>query len=124
MNYSDILAYAKQLRINQTEAEATFWGHVRNRRFHGFKFTRQYIIEYKILSDSSKYFIVDFYCHVKKLIIEIDGEMHKYQIQADKDREDILNVYGYKVIIFQNEEILENWNKASKKLLAVLESLE
>ena len=124
MTKHQILSYARELRSNQTKAEATFWDYVRNRRFHGYKFTRQYIVEYKILTNSAKYFIVDFYCHEKKLIVEIDGEIHKYQLQADKEREEILKVYKYKIIRFQNGEILDDWSNASKKLLAELDSLE
>jgi very-short-patch-repair endonuclease len=43
----------KELRRNQTEAEKTFWMHVRNRRFYGMKFFRQY---------SAGPYILDFYC--------------------------------------------------------------
>jgi len=32
----------RELRKNQTDAEKAFWAHVRNRRFHGMKFIRQY----------------------------------------------------------------------------------
>ena len=120
MKYSEILAYARNLRSNQTEAESFFWGQVRNRKFYKYKFSRQYIIEYKILKDISKYFIVDFYCNHAKLIVEIDGKIHDYQIEVDKDREEILKVYGYSIIRFKNEEVLSDWPSVERKLLGVL----
>ena len=73
MNYALIRNYARQLRTNQTPAETFVWDKVRNRNFHGFKFTRQYIISFKLYTPNIQYFIVDFFCHEKKLILELDG---------------------------------------------------
>jgi len=113
MKYTTALEYARQLRKNQTGAEKIFWSKVRNRKFHDIKFTRQYIVEHKLLSATNKYFIVDFFCHSKKLIVEIDGEIHKYQLNEDKDREDILKAYGYRLVRFDNDDIISNWEKVS-----------
>ncbi|HUD53003.1 DUF559 domain-containing protein, partial [Parvibaculum sp.] len=33
--------YARNLRVNQTEAEKRLWSRLRNRAFFGFKFRRQ-----------------------------------------------------------------------------------
>ena len=44
-----------------------------------------------------------------KLIIEIDGEIHKFQKIKDKNRELALNELGYTIIRFNNEQILQEF---------------
>lgn len=122
MDYSTIKEFARNLRKNQTEAEWIIWNLVRNRELHGYKFTRQFVIEYKIDSPASHFFIVDFYCHEKKLIIEIDGEYHKYQLTADKEREDIIRAYGFRIIRFENNEVLNDIDNVTGKLFELLKN--
>ena len=52
--------YARDLRKNETSAEDLLWRNLRNRKLNGFKFRRQHPLDK---------FIVDFYCHEKKLAI-------------------------------------------------------
>ena len=119
MDYSQVLDYARELRKNQTEPEKIFWNLVRNRKFLGYKFTRQYIIKYSI-AGVVKYFIVDFFCVSKKLIVELDGPYHKYQLATDKERENILAGYGYKVIRYTNKDIEGNILQVKQHLEGVL----
>jgi len=119
MKYSEVLAYARELRKNQTKAEAFFWSKVRNRKFNRLKFNRQFVLEY----ENSSYFIADFHCFEKKLIVEIDGEIHKYQKDYDQMRENILEQMGYKVIRFTNEEVLNQWVKVAQKIEKILTTL-
>ncbi len=118
MKYAQILSFARELRKNQTPAEKLFWSKVRNRRFLGLKFNRQFIIEH----DNSSYFIADFHCHEKKLIVEIDGEIHYRQQEYDQIREEILRELGYKIVRFRNEDVIQNWSKVEKKLISELSS--
>jgi very-short-patch-repair endonuclease len=55
-------------------------------------------------------FIVDFYCHKAKLVIEIDGPYHMndHQVHYDKDRTHKLNLLGIKVIRFKNNQVVHN----------------
>ena len=56
-------------------------------------------------------FIVDFYCHQAKLVIELDGSQH-YEEQGlayDAERTAILEGYGLKVLRFSNTEIDRNF---------------
>lgn len=53
-------------------------------------------------------FIVDFYCHAAKLVVELDGEIHLQHIEYDKERTGILKEFGIDVIRFSNSEILKN----------------
>ena len=54
--------------------------------------------------------IVDFYCPKLKLVIEIDGDIHYTENaqEYDRQRTEILEGYGLKVIRFTNQEVLQN----------------
>jgi len=54
-------------------------------------------------------YVVDFYCHKLKLVIEVDGSVHgdKEVGDADKERQRQLELDGLKVIRFTNEEVLK-----------------
>lgn len=93
----------RSLRKRQTESEAIFWGEVRNRKL-GFKFVRQYAINF-VYQGRPRFFIADFYCAEKKLVVEIDGEIHEHQKDYDELRTQIINELGICVIRFKNEEL-------------------
>ena len=112
MKHSQILEFSRTLRKNQTPAENIFWQNVRNKKFLGLKFNRQFVIEH----ESRSYFIADFHCFEKKLIVEIDGDVHKYQLEYDRIREDILKEMGYSIVRFKNEDVLHNWDKVENEL--------
>ncbi len=120
MKYKDILAFARSLRKNQTPAEIFFWNEVRNRRLFGKKFKRQFIIQHAEILGEKKYYIADFFCYEKSLVVEIDGKIHLEQKELDFIREENLKKQGFKVIRFTNEEVLDNWQNVKQKLEAVL----
>jgi very-short-patch-repair endonuclease len=120
MKYKTILTFARQLRKNQTPAEKLFWDKVRNRRLFKKKINRQFIIEHANVVGNKRFFIVDFYCHEKKLIIELDGKIHDYQIAYDLEREDILRQMGFQIIRFNNEEVLHHWELVEQRLKTIL----
>ncbi|MEM6766338.1 MAG: endonuclease domain-containing protein [Bacteroidota bacterium] len=122
MDYKKIRSFARELRRNQTPAEEVFWNKVKNRQFLGLKFNRQFIIQHQDIMESRAYFIADFHCFEHKLIIEIDGPIHEFQVQYDRIRENILIEMGYKVIRFKNEEVLQNWSKVEAQLRKVIHS--
>lgn len=95
MNLKD---YARKLRNNSTLAEVILWDKIlKRKKLRGYAFLRQRAIEY---------YIVDFFCKKLNLIIELDGEIHKFQKSKDKIREQNLLRMGYSIIRFRNEEIL------------------
>ena len=100
------VAKAKELRRNMTNAEKILWQQVRASKL-GWHFRRQQIIHG---------FIVDFYCHQKSLIIEVDGEIHQHQIEEDRQRENALKEYGFKIIRFQNHEVERNLPQVLAKI--------
>ena len=111
---------SRELRKASTPAEKIFWSHVRNRRFWGYKFNRQYVIRYDMDLTLSLFYIVDFHCHETKLVVEIDGGIHDTQIESDLLRENRIIDLGFQVIRFKNEEVLFNWPSVKSSLEAVL----
>lgn len=103
-NYTPI-DRARQLRKRMTEEEKILWQKLRGRRFLGLKFFRQHPIVYDTINNKPLYFIPDFYCAEKKLIIEIDGKIHDFQKEYDERREEILRNMGLEIIRFKNEEL-------------------
>jgi very-short-patch-repair endonuclease len=90
--------FARQLRVNQTDAEKVLWNRIRNRQLDGHKFARQVPI---------RYYICDFVCREKLLIIEVDGGQHN-ESAAGAIRDRRLIEEGYKVIRFWNNDVLGN----------------
>ena len=103
------LRQARTLRKNMTEAEKVLWEHLRNRRLAGLKFRRQQIIEG---------YVVDFFCHELKLVVETDGEIHNTPEQKEKDkkRRNTFNSRGLKEIRFKNREVLNNISTVLDKI--------
>lgn len=97
------------LRKNETAPEARLWNVLRNRRFSGYKFRRQYSI--------GKY-VVDFYSPLTKLIIEVDGPGHETvdAREYDKAREDEIKSLGIHIIRFKNEEVENSLGNVMKRI--------
>ncbi len=92
-----IFKKAKELRDNPTRAEEFLWEKIRRNQLSGFKFRRQHPIAN---------FIADFYCHEVRLVVELDGSIHRKIEQKDYDngREHELRTFGIKVLRFKNED--------------------
>ncbi len=90
--------YGRELRQSSTKAEKILWEYLRNRKLDGLKFRRQHPIDK---------FIADFYCHEKKLVVELDGAVHddKMNAQYDAARTYEFKVSGITVIRFRNSEV-------------------
>lgn len=90
--------YGRELKQSSTKAEKILWEYLRNRKLDGLKFRRQHPID--------KY-IADFYCHEKKLVIELDGAVHdeKMNTQYDEARTYELAGSGIRVVRFWNIEV-------------------
>jgi len=106
--FGEVRIRAKELRRNLTSAEAILWSHLRNRQLGGLKFRRQHPIGP---------FIADFYCAEKRLIVEVDGDIHNLQMEQDQARTSQFESYGYYVIRFRNEQV-------EQELESVLEAIQ
>lgn len=92
-----IFERAKVLRNKTTPTEDILWQCLKNKQL-GVKFRRQHPIAL---------YIVDFYCHKLKLVIEVDGNIHNLEENKknDKEREKNLKELGLSVIRFTNKEV-------------------
>jgi len=108
-NIAGLKERARELREKQTPAEEMMWELLRGRRFLGLKFRRQHQI-----GD----YIADFYCHEYRLVIELDGGIHRQKEKKDHKRDAWLNSKGYTVLRFKNDEVLD----APETVLARIET--
>lgn len=103
---------ARSLRKKQTKAEGILWEALRNDKVCSLKFRRQHPFDD---------YILDFYNHKMKLVVEVDGGVHNEPDVADYDkiRTNNLNENGLTVLRFSNNEVekdlktvitkIENW---------------
>jgi len=111
-DHQDLLERRRELRKNQTKVEEILWWYLRNRGV-GVKFKRQH---------SVGGYILDFICAEKKLIIELDGEIHNTEEakQNDAVRDKYFRGLGYKVLRFKNGEVEVNVEKVLDKIKSYL----
>jgi len=99
-----IFQKALLLRHKMTKAEKTLWNELKNRKLMGLKFRRQHPIHI---------YIADFFCHEKKLIIEVDGGIHEETERKENDlnRSAELDRLGISVIRFSNDQVLNHLDR-------------
>jgi leucyl-tRNA synthetase len=121
MNSPLHILFARELRKNQTACEIIMWRLLRNRRFHGFKFLRQYPIVTDVTNDKTGFYIADFYCAEKKLAVEIDGLIHSDQVEYDKSRDEVMMNFGLTILRITNAEVQNNVYAVLAKIKNCLE---
>lgn len=102
----DIFQKACLLRNEMTISEQKLWNKL-NKSQLGVRFKAQHPIDI---------FIADFYCHKYKLVVEIDGKIHKFQQDYDNGRTAELEQLGLTVIRFSNEEVLTDVDKVVQQI--------
>jgi very-short-patch-repair endonuclease len=105
-------AFAQRLRSDITVAEAALWAELRGNRLANLHFRRQHPLHG---------FIVDFYCHKARLIIEVDGPYHDFNQDKDAWRESILTARGLTMLRFTNDQVL---NQMPEVLTAIRRCLQ
>jgi very-short-patch-repair endonuclease len=103
--------FARNLRKQTTRAEDILWERLRGSRFHGAKFRRQVPLDR---------FVVDFYCHAAKLVVELDGKQHEWFSDYDAGRTEVLERVGLRVIRFTNAEVCDDLDSALLRIYAEL----
>ena len=104
------------LRKEMTLAEILLWKKLRDRKIFNTKFRKQHPIFI---------FIVDFYCHEYKLVIEVDGDIHNDELinEYDLGRTAELNKFGITVIRFTNDQIIYNIDSVITKIQKLITDL-
>jgi len=109
----ELILQARELRKNMTPAESILWSYLRKQQIERAIFRRQHPIDI---------FIVDFYCHKYKLVIEVDGGIHYNPEISERDegRTAELENLGLKIIRFTNDAVI---NEAEKVINIIKLSL-
>jgi len=108
----ELVLAAQQLRENLTPAERILWEALREKKLGGLRFRVQHPVGQTIL---------DFYCPVCRLAVELDGGVHNAQVEKDAARTLHLKAHGYQVIRFRNEDV---FNRLPDVLVAILEAAQ
>ncbi len=108
-----MLERRRELRRNQTEAEALLWDELKKLKYDGIRVRRQFGVGS---------YILDFYCPSKRLAIEVDGGYHEEEVQIryDKERTAYLNTYNIQVIRYSNQQIAQNIQGCLEQIKATL----
>lgn len=98
---STLTNIARRLRTDQTDTEQLMWSLLRAKRFDGFKFRRQHPM---------KGCVLDFYCPLLKLNIELDGGQHfePNAIEKDRRRDQMLQSLGITILRFEDRAFFKN----------------
>lgn len=100
---------ARRLRRKSTEAERLLWSRIRSRQL-GVKFVRQFPLGP---------YIADFACRTAHVVIDLDGGQHEAAIDAP--RTVVIEAYGYRVIRFWNNDVLENLEGVLERIMLELQ---
>jgi very-short-patch-repair endonuclease len=100
------------MRSQPTEAEHRLWQLLRAHRFSGHKFKQQVPLDF---------YIVDFVCFARRLIIEVDGGQHA-ESEHDQRRDAYLEAQGFRILRFWNNDIFENEEGVSELIFSALRS--
>jgi very-short-patch-repair endonuclease len=109
---------ASSLRSTMTKAEVCLWKYaLKAGMMKGCTFNRQRpVLNY----------IADFMCKQLRLIIEVDGGYHNNEETYNKDikRQKDLENAGYKVIRFQNDQVLKDIKNVIRSIEIIIEERE
>ena len=106
---------SREHRNNPTHAEEILWNYLKTKPF-GIKFRRQH--PYSI-------YILDFYCHSLKLVIEVDGSIHNLEEVKDNDieRQRLLEKDGLRVVRLTNDELIHTYEKIIENLDILIQTI-
>ena len=110
-----IFSKARELRNKLTPAEQVFWLRLKE-QFPKYKFRKQHPISI---------YIVDFYCHKLKLVIEIDGSVHdseEAKLNDEKRQNDLENL-NLTVIRFTNNQVKNEIELVIEKIFSTIEKI-
>ena len=95
-----VFSRARQLRANLTPAEKLLWEYLKGSRL-GYKFRQQHPM---------MCYVVDFYCHTSRLVVEIDGTIHtlKDVKMTDAEKEQNIKACGVTLIRFSNKDVFDH----------------
>jgi len=90
--------FSRDLRSHSTLSEILLWQKLCSSQFRGYAFNRQ-----KPLGN----YIVDFYCLILDLVIEVDGNSHFFEesVMEDQERQKVIERMGLNFLRFSDLEV-------------------
>ena len=106
---------ARELRHNMSEPEVMLWSRLRRLRDRGFHIRRQIPF---------RGYYLDFVCHARRLVIEVDGFQHSDDVQAAHDavRDRNLGRQGYRVLRVWASEVRGNLGGVMDRIILALQA--
>jgi very-short-patch-repair endonuclease len=107
---------ARTLRKSMSSAERLLWRGLRSRQLDGARFRRQHPIGF---------YIVDFVCLERRLVVEVDGGQHTEDdhITSDARRDRWLGAEGYRVMRVSTTDVYSNLAGVLDTIWATLRDL-
>ena len=104
---SDLRDQARALRRSMTPEENHLW----------YDFLRSYPLRFRRQRPIGEY-IVDFYCPKARLVVELDGCVHKTETSRRHDarRTAYLESQGLKVIRFFDRDVRDNFDRVCRHI--------
>jgi very-short-patch-repair endonuclease len=112
----------RDLRKRQTLAEQVLWKLLRNRKLQGYKFLRQHPLAKIAINGHINFYIADFYCAEKKVVIEADGPIHEERKEYDANRDEVIQSYNIRTLRFKNDKVINQSQEVINEILKALES--
>jgi very-short-patch-repair endonuclease len=105
---------ARKLRRAMTDAEKQLWTHLR----HGFASEGMHFRKQVAIGQ----YVADFCCLRHRLIVELDGPIHRTVAAKsyDRGREQVLKAAGYRVLRFSNEDIVLGFKSVLDRIASAL----
>ena len=105
---TELTSNARSLRKNLTKEERHLW----------YDFLKTYPVRFlrqKVIDN----YIVDFYCHRARLIVELDGSQHYEDcgIENDAKRDSYLNDLGIKVLRYSDSDVNQRFESVCRDIL-------
>ncbi len=98
---------ARDLRQTETPPEQLLWLALRNGQIGGLKFRRQHPIGP---------YVVDFYCHGARLVVEVDGMSHDDKIVQDVAKTKHIETQGLRVLRVMNEDVMRDLDAVTREI--------
>lgn len=107
--------FAKTLRRKLTLPEGLLWRAIKGRKLAGLHFRKQHPIGP---------YVLDFYCDTVRLAVEVDGLVHGFgdQPQRDEQRDAWVAAKGIKTLRLSAELVLHDVDDATRTILGYLDN--
>lgn len=97
--------FAQHLRENMTPSEKLLWKQLKKKEV---KFSPQVVV---------CGYIADFYCSDLRVVVEVDGAIHKYRKKQDAKRDSHMRKRGIRVLRYSNKQVNDNPDKVAADII-------